>query len=100
LTSTRRPPPPQQLYTTVPFASVVVFFALYLGIVNNQAYSRFVRFNGQVRSCLAITFCAFRVRVLSLLPLCPCSKPSCWMCCSSCRRSLRTCSACPPAASA
>jgi predicted membrane chloride channel (bestrophin family) len=38
-----------QLYTTVPFASVIVFFALYLGIVNNQAYSRFVRFNGQVR---------------------------------------------------
>ena len=36
-----------QLYTTVPFASVLVFFGLYLGIVQNQNYSRFVRFNGQ-----------------------------------------------------
>jgi hypothetical protein len=36
-----------QLYTTVPFASIAVFFALYLGIVNNQKFGRFVRFNGQ-----------------------------------------------------
>jgi hypothetical protein len=39
--------PPVQLYTTVPFASIAVFFALYLGIVNNQKFGRFVRFNGQ-----------------------------------------------------
>jgi len=36
-----------QLYTTVPFASLIVFFGLYMGIVQNQSYSRFVRFNGQ-----------------------------------------------------
>lgn len=34
----------------MPFASLIVFFALYLGIVNNQAYSRYVRFNGQARA--------------------------------------------------
>jgi len=34
----------------VPFASLIVFFALYLGIVNNRAYSRYVRFNGQARA--------------------------------------------------
>jgi len=34
----------------VPFASLVAFFALYLGVVNNQAYSRYVRFNGQARA--------------------------------------------------
>ena len=39
-----------QLYTTVPFASLIVFFALYLGIVQNQQYSRFVRFNGQAQA--------------------------------------------------
>ena len=38
-----------QLYTSIPFGSLIAFFALYLGIVNNQAYSRYVRFNGQVR---------------------------------------------------
>ncbi len=36
-----------QLYTTVPFASLIIFFGLYMGIVQNQNYSRFVRFNGQ-----------------------------------------------------
>ena len=39
-----------QLYTSVPFGSLIAFFALYLGIVNNQAYSRYVRFNGQARA--------------------------------------------------
>ena len=36
-----------QLYTTVPFASVASFFAIYLGIVQNRRLDRFVRFNGQ-----------------------------------------------------
>ena len=44
--------PPAQLYTSVPFGSLIAFFALYLGVVNNQAYSRYVRFNGQVRAPL------------------------------------------------
>jgi len=32
-------------YSKIPFASFIAFFALYLGIVNNQSMSRFVRFN-------------------------------------------------------
>lgn len=33
------------IYSTVPFASFVAFFAVYLGIVNNQKWPRFVRFS-------------------------------------------------------
>ena len=29
----------------MPFASIAVFFAIYLGIINNQSLSRFVRYN-------------------------------------------------------
>lgn len=35
------------LYRTVPFASLVAFFAVYLGLVQNQQFGRFIRFNGQ-----------------------------------------------------
>ena len=45
--------PPPQLYTSVPFGSLIAFFALYLGIVKNQEYSSYVRFNGQARACEA-----------------------------------------------
>ncbi len=34
-----------KVYYTLPFASLVVFFALYYGIVNNFNFSRFVRYN-------------------------------------------------------
>ncbi|GMH35562.1 hypothetical protein BSKO_03430 [Bryopsis sp. KO-2023] len=37
--------PLYQIFQTVPFASVVVFFGVYLGLVQNQNLSRFVRFN-------------------------------------------------------
>lgn len=37
--------PLYQIFQTVPFASIVVFFAVYLGIVQNQNLNRFVRFN-------------------------------------------------------
>ncbi|KAL3160671.1 hypothetical protein ABBQ32_010586 [Trebouxia sp. C0010 RCD-2024] len=33
------------LYFGVPFASFAVFFAVYLGIINNQNFSRYCRFN-------------------------------------------------------
>lgn len=33
------------LYFSVPFASIAIFFAVYLGIINNQSLSRFTRFN-------------------------------------------------------
>jgi uncharacterized membrane protein len=36
-----------QLYTTIPFASVATFFAVYIGIVQNRRLDRFVRFQGQ-----------------------------------------------------
>lgn len=34
-----------RLYFSVPFAGLVAFFAVYLGIINNPSLSRFVRFN-------------------------------------------------------
>ncbi|KAK9832642.1 hypothetical protein WJX81_006487 [Elliptochloris bilobata] len=34
-----------RLYFSFPFASLVVFFAIYAGLVNNQRFSRFVRYN-------------------------------------------------------
>ncbi len=34
-----------KFYFGIPFAGLVVFFAVYLGIVNNQSFSRYVRFN-------------------------------------------------------
>ncbi|KAK3229167.1 hypothetical protein Dsin_001048 [Dipteronia sinensis] len=33
------------VYRSVPYASFVAFFALYLGVVRNPAFSRYVRFN-------------------------------------------------------
>jgi hypothetical protein len=38
------------LYSTVPFAPFVAFLGVYIGIINNQRWPRFVRFNAmQVR---------------------------------------------------
>ena len=37
--------PLAELYYSVPFASLIVFFAVYLGIVQNQQASRFARYN-------------------------------------------------------
>ena len=34
-----------KFYFGIPFAGLIVFFAVYLGIVNNQSLSRYVRFN-------------------------------------------------------
>ncbi|KAK9819548.1 hypothetical protein WJX74_009907 [Apatococcus lobatus] len=35
-----------RLYFGFPFASLIVFFAIYSGIVQNQSFSRYVRYNG------------------------------------------------------
>jgi Chloroplast import apparatus Tic20-like len=43
-----------QLYASVPFAPLIGFFAVYLGIVQNQRWSRFVRFNGMQAMLLDI----------------------------------------------
>lgn len=32
-------------YTSIPFAALIAFFAVYIGIINNQSLSRFTRFN-------------------------------------------------------
>ncbi|KAG2496119.1 hypothetical protein HYH03_005722 [Edaphochlamys debaryana] len=37
--------PAMSLYHSLPMGSFLVFFGLYLGVVNNQSLSRFVRFN-------------------------------------------------------
>ncbi|KAF8070935.1 TIC20-II [Scenedesmus sp. PABB004] len=42
------------LYASVPFAPLLAFFAVYLGIVQNQRWSRFVRFNGMQAMLLDI----------------------------------------------
>ena len=34
-----------QLYSTVPFAGMIIFFALYLGVVRNENINHFIRFN-------------------------------------------------------
>lgn len=34
-----------RIYTTVPYASLIAFFGIYLGIINNYKFTRFVRFN-------------------------------------------------------
>jgi len=39
------------LYTSVPFAPLLAFFGVYLGIVQNMQWSRFVRFNAMQVSC-------------------------------------------------
>eukprot|EP00879_Flechtneria_rotunda_P002789 GHRR01002998.1.p1 GENE.GHRR01002998.1~~GHRR01002998.1.p1 ORF type:complete len:212 (+),score=45.30 GHRR01002998.1:166-801(+) len=42
------------LYSSVPFAPLIAFFGVYLGIVQNQKWSRFVRFNGMQAMLLDI----------------------------------------------
>jgi uncharacterized membrane protein len=42
------------VYSSVPFAPLLCFFAVYLGIVQNQQWSRFVRFNGMQAMLLDI----------------------------------------------
>ena len=37
--------PVVQLYYAFPFVSLIAFFGLYLGVVNNQSFSRYVRYN-------------------------------------------------------
>lgn len=37
--------PAMGLYHSVPFGSFIAFFGLYIGVVNNPKFSRFVRFN-------------------------------------------------------
>jgi len=37
--------PVLQIYNTVPFAGLIIFFALYLGVVRNENINHFIRFN-------------------------------------------------------
>ena len=37
--------PLMQLYYGFPFAGIIIFFALFLGVVRNERISHFVRFN-------------------------------------------------------
>ena len=37
--------PVMQIYSFLPFASLIIFFALYLGVVRNENISHFIRFN-------------------------------------------------------
>ncbi|KAK9808356.1 hypothetical protein WJX73_005677 [Symbiochloris irregularis] len=56
-----------KLYTGVPFASLVVFFAIYGGIINNMRFSRFVRYNAMQAVLLSIIQILASV-VLQLFP--------------------------------
>lgn len=51
----------RRLYSTVPFLSLVVFFAIYIGIINQrETWSRYVRFNAMQVStmCRGVVSCS------------------------------------------
>jgi hypothetical protein len=48
----------RRLYATVPFLSLIVFFAIYIGIINQrETWSRYVRFNAMQVSMLRVRWC-------------------------------------------
>jgi hypothetical protein len=51
----------RRLYATVPFLSLIVFFAIYIGIINQrETWSRYVRFNAMQVS----TMCSEMLAIL------------------------------------
>jgi uncharacterized membrane protein len=58
----------QTAYHSLPFGSLIAFFGIYLGIVNNKNISRFVRFNAMQVCCVCVYVC---VRAFAHV-WCPC----------------------------
>lgn len=56
-----------KLYTSFPFASLIVFYGVYAGIINNMTFSRFVRYNAMQAILLSILLILASV-LLQLFP--------------------------------
>jgi uncharacterized membrane protein len=54
-----------QIYGSVPFASLIIFFALYLLVVRNESINHFIRFNAMQAILLSIitTLCGLVLRL-------------------------------------
>ncbi|CAD7700105.1 unnamed protein product [Ostreobium quekettii] len=52
--------PLYELYTSLPFGSIVIFFAIYFGIIQNVQVNRFIRFNAMQ---------AILIDILLILPM-------------------------------
>jgi uncharacterized membrane protein len=59
-----------QIYSSIPFASLIVFFALYLLVVRNESISHFIRFNTMqaILIDIAIFLCSLLLQILSPIP--------------------------------
>lgn len=58
------------IYSSVPFASLIVFFALYLLVVRNERISHFIRFNTMQAILLDVVvfLCSIVLQILSPVP--------------------------------
>lgn len=58
-----------QLYTAIPFAGLIIFFALFLLVVRNESISHFIRFNTMQAILLDIVLVLCRLLLGVLQPL-------------------------------
>jgi uncharacterized membrane protein len=60
-----------QIYQTVPFAGMIIFFALYLGVVRNERINHFIRFNTMQAILLDIVLilCSLLLPILGGVPI-------------------------------
>jgi uncharacterized membrane protein len=58
------------LYQSIPFAGLIVFFALFLLVVRNESISHFIRFNTMqaIMIDIVIVLCSFILPILSPIP--------------------------------
>lgn len=59
-----------QIYSSIPFASLIVFFALYLLVVRNESISHFIRFNTMqaILIDVVIFLCGLLLPIVSQIP--------------------------------
>jgi O-antigen ligase len=55
------------LYSAIPFAGLIVFFALYMGVVRNENIAHFIRFNAMqaILIDIILVLCSLLFRVLA-----------------------------------
>jgi uncharacterized membrane protein len=58
------------LYRSIPFAGLIIFFALFLLVVRNESISHFIRFNTMqaILIDIVIALCSFILPILSPIP--------------------------------
>lgn len=59
------------VYSSIPFAGLVIFFALYLGVVRNENISHFIRFNAMQAILLDIVLILAGLILRLLMPSLP-----------------------------